>query len=142
MICKRFFGMCLLSLMILAIFSSCGEEIDLGYPAKVSLNPDGGEVELKGSSLLTALDLYEGDMRGELFNPALDSEATDEREDDMINIGGMRLPWISVICVQNKSNPRLRVNVSPNETGRKRKVVIHCFRGNDWCEIEAVQGSK
>lgn len=147
---------CLASLVAIVALSACFHEEDFGYQKNVTMGAEGGKITVFGTESVDAIDIYEGDTRGELtsmediefevndstnnWDPRLNSEKDSERFLDYTT--GMKLPWVKVISICNYEKPHIVIRATPNTTGNKRKIRIELFSCNKYQVMTFVQGAQ
>lgn len=111
------------------LFTSCFTEEDFGYPEKLSVPAEGGEVVAKGEQPFwyASIQDYKGNQG-----------SRDYLSDDM---EAVEYDWLRVEYIQHGTN-EVMVIAKPNTTGKSRRLYIELYNAQEYAVIEVKQDSR
>ncbi|MDE6779098.1 MAG: hypothetical protein K2J51_06510 [Alistipes sp.] len=116
-------------LLFAAVFASCEQEVDYGYPSTVRMPSEGGRTVLRGDSeyagVIRQIEIlnYDGDGNGS-YGEACDSIAVTAH-------------WLTVKCPRTKNE--LHLTGEPNKTHKSRRLYLYLYDGRSRQEIKVIQ---
>lgn len=109
---------------LLLLVSACEfEEKNKGYPKSIELERDGGTVRASGEDSFSYLLIGEGT-----------NEFHSRVVDDTIVVSHA---WLTAKSLQGSKS--LIITATPNETNRKRKLIIYGYFGTEYAVINVTQ---